>query len=186
MTQTNEPNDIVLKSTRGLLIFTKWLLVLGVGTLTIGIPTILFFTGKVTTAMADVFVTPPGPEVVWMIAGIMLFAVIMMLLTLFSINRLRRIVDSVGEGNPFTRINGTRLRGMGVAVFAIQVITFFGGILATTILTTLGEVKPDRDFHMDIGSGISVSGILLVLLLIILARVFDRGADMQDELEATI
>lgn len=186
MTQTNEPNDIVLKSTRGLLIFTKWLLVLGVGTLAIGIPTILFFTRKVATAMADVFVAPPGPEVVWMIAGIMLFAIIMMLLTLFSINRLRRIVDSVGEGNPFTRINGTRLRGMGVAVFAIQVITFFGGVLATSILAKLGEVKPDRDFHMPIDSGISVTGILLVLLLIILARVFDRGADMQDELEGTI
>ncbi|MEP2493439.1 MAG: DUF2975 domain-containing protein [Parasphingorhabdus sp.] len=186
MTETKEANDMVLKSARGILIFTKWLLVLGVGGLVVGIPSILIFADKVTKGMADVFVAPAGTEVVWMIAGIMMFAVVMLLLTLFSINRLRRIVDSVAEGNPFTRINGTRLRGMGVAVFAIQVVTFFGGVLATTILTTLGEVKPDRDFHMSIDGGISVTGILLVLLLIILARVFDRGADMQDELEGTI
>lgn len=186
MTQTTGTNDIVLKSARGILIFTKWMLLLGVAMLAIGIPTILAFADRVATEMADVFVTPPGTQVVWMIAVIMLFAVVMLLLTLFSINRLRRIVDSVGEGNPFTRINGTRLRGMGVAVFAIQVVTFFGSILATTILTTLGEVKPDRDFDLSIDGGISVSGILLVLLLIILARVFDRGAEMHEELEGTV
>lgn len=186
MTQTKESNDIVLKSTRGLLIFTKWLLVLGTAALTISMPILLFFSDKVTTEMADVFVTPPGTEVVWMIAGIMMMGLIMMLLTLFSINRLRRIVDSVGEGNPFTQINGTRLRGMGVAVFVIQVVTFFGSILAKTILNTLGEVKPDRDFHMTIDGSISLTGILLVLLLIILARVFDRGAEMKEELEGTI
>lgn len=186
MTQVKEPNDIVLKSTRGLLIFTKWLLVLGTGALTIAMPVLLFFSDEVATAMADVFITPPGTEVVWMIAGIMMVGLIMLLLILFSINRLRRIVDSVGEGNPFTRINGTRLRGMGVAVFVIQVVTFFGSVLATTILTTLGEAKPEADFHMTIDGGISISGILLVLLLIILARVFDRGAEMQEELAGTI
>ncbi|MEO9468315.1 DUF2975 domain-containing protein [Parasphingorhabdus sp.] len=186
MTHTKPANDIVLKSTRGILIFTKWLLVLGAGVLTIAVPTILAFTDEVTNEMADVFVAPPGPEIVWMIAGMMVFGLVMLLLILFSINRLRRIVDSVGEGNPFTRINGTRLRGMGIAVFLMQIITFFGSIFATTILTTLGEVKPDRDFSLTIDGGISITGILLVLLLIILARVFDRGADMQDELEGTV
>ena len=186
MTETKEPNDIVLKSARVLLIFTKWMLVLGTGILTLAMPVLLFFSDRVATEMADVFVSPPGPEVVWMIAALMLFGIMLMLLTLFSINRLRRIVDSVGEGNPFTRINGTRLRGMGIAVFIMQVVTFFGGVLATALLSTLGEVQADRDFNMTIEGGISVSGILLVLLLIILARVFDRGAEMQEELEGTI
>ena len=186
--QTNDPkrNDIVLKSTRGLLIFSKWLLILGVGTLTLALPAILVFNERVVTAMAEVFVTPPGSEVVGLLAGIILLGIIMMLLTLFALNRLKKIVDSVSEGNPFTRINGTRLRGMGVAVLAIQVVTFVGSLLATGLLTMLGEVKPDRDFHMTIDGSISLSGILLFLLLIILARVFDRGAAMQEELEGTV
>jgi len=186
MTQVKESNDIVLKSARGLLIVSKWLLVLGVGVLALALPAILVFNEKVVTAMAEVFVSPPGPEVVGLLAGILLLGVIMMLLTLFALNRLRKIVDSVGEGNPFTRINGTRLRGMGIAVLAIQIVTFIGGLLTTGLMTMLGEVKPDHDFQMTIDGSISLSGILLALLLIILARVFDRGAEMQEELEGTV
>lgn len=186
MTQVKEQNDIVLKSTRGLLILSKWLLMLGVGVLVLALPVILVFHEKIATKMADVFVTPPGSEVVGLIAGIMLLGIILMLLTLFALNRLRKIVDSVSEGNPFTRINGTRLRGMGIAVLAIQFVTFIGGLLATGLLSMLGEVKPDQDFHMTIDGSISISGILLVLLLIILARIFDHGAEMHEELEGTV
>ncbi len=186
MTQAKEQNDIVLKSTRGLLIFSKWLLMLGVGALSVALPVVLVFHEKIVTKLADVFVTPPGPEVVGLIGILIFLGITLMLLTLFALNRLRRIVDSVGEGNPFTRINGTRLRGMGIAVLAIQVVTFTGGLLATGLLSMLGEVKPDQDFHMTIEGSISLSGILLVLLLVILARIFDRGAEMQEELEGTI
>lgn len=186
MTETKESNDFVLKSARGILIFAKWLLVLGVGILAIATPTILVLTDRVTMELAEVFVTPPGAAIVWMLAGLMIIAMILLLLTLFSISRLRRIVDSVAEGNPFSRVNGTRLRGMGIAVFVIQIVTLFGSLLAASILTALGEVRPDQDFHMTIDGGISLSGILLVLLLIILARVFDRGAEMQEELEGTV
>lgn len=186
--ESNDPetNDIVLKSTRGLLFVTKWLMLLGVTVLTFAIPILLYFSAEVTAEMADTFVTPPGTEVVWMIAGLMLLGIVMMLITLFGINRLRRIVDSVGEGNPFTRINGTRLRGMGIAAFAIQIVTFFGSLLASAMVATLGEVQPGEEFSMHIEGGLSISGILLVLLLIILARVFDRGAEMQDELQGTV
>lgn len=186
--ESNDPetNDIVLKSTRGLLFVTKWLMLLGVAVLTFAIPILLYFSTEVTAEMADTFVTPPGTEVVWMIAGLMLLGIVMMLITLFGINRLRRIVDSVGEGNPFTRINGTRLRGMGIAAFAIQIVTFFGSLLASAMVATLGEVQPGEEFSMHIEGGLSISGILLVLLLIILARVFDRGAEMQDELQGTV
>lgn len=186
MTQVKEQNDIVLKSTRGLLIFSKWMLMLGVGVLVLALPVILVFHEKIADAMADVFVAPPGPEVVGLIGILIFLGITLMLLTLFALNRLRKIVDSVSEGNPFTRINGTRLRGMGIAVFAIQVVTFVGGLLATGLLTMLGEVQPDQDFHMTIDGSISLSGILLVLLLVLLARIFDRGADMQEELEGTI
>ena len=186
MTQAKEQNDIVLKSTRGLLIFSKWLLMLGVGALSIALPVVLVFHEEIVTKMTDVFVAPPGPEVVGLIGILIFLGITLMLLTLFALNRLRRIVDSVGEGNPFTRINGTRLRGMGIAVLAIQVVTFIGGLLATGLLSMLGEVKPGEDFHMTIDGSISLSGILLVLLLVILARIFDRGAEMQEELEGTI
>ena len=186
MTQTKLSNDLVLKSTRGILILAKWMLWFGVGALTIALPVLLFSYETLLEKMGEVFVNQPKPEAVGLIAMIMILGAIIMLLTLFVINRLRKIVDSAGEGNPFTRINGTRLRGMGIAVLAIQTVSFIGGLLATGLLTMLGETKPGQDFHLSIDSSLSLSGILLVLLLIILARIFDRGAEMQEELEGTV
>ena len=186
MIEQKEQNDLVLKSARGLLILSKWLLVLGVGAVVIALPAILIFYENVLAEMGKVFVNQPEPEVIGLIALLMVLGIVMMLLSLFALNRLRRIVDSVGQGNPFTRINGVRLRGMGIAVLAFQVVAFVGSLLATGLLTMLGEARQGQDFHVAVDGSISLTGILLFLLLIILARVFDRGADMQEELDGTI
>ncbi len=179
-------NDMVLKSARGILIFGKWVIISGIGMTIIGLLAIPFSYQRLLGEMGELFVNPPAPELFGMIALILILVAIMLLLTLFAVDRLRRVVDSVGEGNPFTRINGTRLRGIGIAAFAIQIVTFCASLLGAGLLTMLGEAKPGKDFDVSIDASISLTGILLVLLLIILARVFDRGADMQDELEGTI
>ncbi|WP_430415434.1 DUF2975 domain-containing protein [Parasphingorhabdus sp.] len=179
-------NDVVLKSARGILIFGKWALVVAIAAIAVGLLAIPFTYQILTEKMAETFVNPPAPEVFGMIALIMLLAVVSLLLTLFAIDRLRRLVNSVSEGNPFTRINGTRLRGIGIAVFAIQLVTFLASLLAIGLITMLGETKPGVDFDFPIEADISLSGVLLVLLLIILARVFDRGAEMREELDGTI
>jgi len=181
-----EPNDMVLKSARGILVFSKWVMMVGVGIITVGLLAIPFTYQTLLAKMAKAFVNPPAPEVFGIIALIMVLVVAMLLLTLFAVNRLRRIVDSVGEGNPFTRINGTRLRGIGIAAFAIQIVTFCASLLGTGLVTMLGETKPGTDFDISTDASISLTGILFVLLLIILARVFDRGAEMREELDGTI
>ncbi len=186
MTQAKETNDIVLKSARGILIFGKWALLVGIGVAAIFLLAIPFTYQYLLAEMAKAFVNPPAPEIFGMIGLIMILAIVILLLTLFAVNRLHRIVNSVGEGNPFSHINGTRLRGIGIAAFAIQIVTFCASLLATGVVTMLGDPKPGVDFDMSPDASISLSGILLVLLLIILARVFDRGAEMQEELEGTV
>ncbi|QJB70088.1 DUF2975 domain-containing protein [Parasphingorhabdus halotolerans] len=186
MTQTKESNDIVLKSARGILTFSKWALLVGISVVVLCLLAIPFTYQFLLAEMSKAFVNPPEPEMFGMIALIMILAIVMLLLTLFAVDRLRRIVNSVGEGNPFTHINGTRLRGIGIAAFAIQIVTFCASLLAIGVVTMLGDPKPGVDFEMPADASISVSGVLLVLLLIILARVFDRGAEMQEELEGTV
>mgnify|MGYP003150914344 CR=1 FL=1 len=181
-----EPNDLVLKSARGILILSKWLSLFAIAAVTLGLATLPFTYQAGLAELSKVFVNPPAPAAAGLVALIMAMGIVILLLTLFAINRLRRIVDSVGAGNPFTRINGTRLRGIGIAALAMQIVTFFGSLLGDGLLTMLGDVKPGVDFAMSIDASISLSGILLVLLLIILARVFDRGAEMREELEGTI
>ena len=181
-----EANDMVLKSARGILIFSKWISVLAIAAVTLALVTLPFTYQAGLAELSNVFVNPPEPEAAGLVGLIMILGIVILLLTLFAINRLRRLVDSVSDGSPFTRINGTRLRGIGLAAFAIQIVTFVGSLLGTGLLTMLGETKPGQDLDISIEASISLSGILLVLLLIILARVFDRGAEMREELDGTI
>jgi hypothetical protein len=91
------------------------------------------------------------------------------------LNRLRAIVDTVQAGDPFVAANARRLTGIAWALLGIQIVDLAFGIVATTS-------------GVDAISGwtFSLTGWLAVLLLFVLARVFEHGARMRDELAATI
>lgn len=179
-------NDMILKSTRFILVAAKWLLVLGVAACTVLVPGLFIFSGKLLTNMAKVFVNPPDMGVIWGLAVLLLLVIMTLLAVLFATNRLSKLVGSVAEGNPFTRINGVRLRGIGLAAFVVQLINALMGVLGLIMLKMLGGFKPGQHFSGTFDFGFSISGVLLILLPIILARVFDHGADMREELEGTI
>ena len=90
--------------------------------------------------------------------------------------RLRAIVRSVETGSPFTAANAVRLKAIAWAVLAIQILDLGFG-LASAQTARVGEF---------IGWGPGLTGWLAVLLLFVLARVFERGAAMEDELAGTV
>ena len=91
---------------------------------------------------------------------------------------LREIVLSVGGSQPLTKVNAARLRTMGWLTLAIQ-----GALILTAIMFALGRDTTLLDF--DTGFGL-IESILSAAVLFILARVFEHGARMQDELEGTV
>lgn len=95
---------------------------------------------------------------------------------------LHQIVLSVDRGETFEPANAARLRRMGWLAVIGQVILLplaaMGNWLAP-YLERLGE-----RFHIDFG--LDPAAILLILILFILARVFERGAAMQTDLEGTV
>jgi hypothetical protein len=91
---------------------------------------------------------------------------------------LRRVIDSVGEGNPFAPVNAQRLTRMGWITVAVELISIKAGGLAAYLTHHF------RREHIDIG--LSLGGVLLALVLFILARVFREGAKMREELEGTV
>lgn len=97
---------------------------------------------------------------------------------------LRRIVNSVGEGDPFVPVNAERLSRMGWIALAGQVASMpIGGAvvwIARIVADERDKVRLDDDF------GFTGGGVLLVLILFILARVFRQGAAMREELEGTV
>lgn len=92
--------------------------------------------------------------------------------------KLLAIIDSVALGDPFVLINAARLKAIGWLMIAVQIIGIPLAIVARETADLFGENNVDLD--------ISLNGILAILLLFILAGIFERGAAMREELEGTV
>jgi len=92
--------------------------------------------------------------------------------------RLIHMLDTVVAGRPFTVENGARLRVMVWSLLAIQLLDTGFAFVVRGINHTAR--------HAAFTWSPSVTGWITVLLLLVLAQVFTRGATMQDELEGTI
>lgn len=91
---------------------------------------------------------------------------------------LSRIIKSVGEGSPFVMDNVRRLTGMAWCAIGFQTIA---------VVVTLVDGPLNRMMGRDeLPTDVDIAGFVLALTLFVLARVFERGAAMQDDLEGTV
>jgi hypothetical protein len=91
---------------------------------------------------------------------------------LFLLRELLRIIDSARIGDPFVPDNARRLRRVGWLLLA------FNFCASSTLSAALsgGITFPF----------VSFSGVLTVLLVFVLARIFDTGSQMRAELKETV
>ena len=95
--------------------------------------------------------------------------------TWWIINRLRRILLSVNQGDAFEFANVKRLQGVGLGLIGIQLTAL---LLVFVAPQSIGQSPSDYDF--DLGSWL---GILVVFIL---AEVFRQGSAMRDEQLTTV
>jgi hypothetical protein len=110
--------------------------------------------------------------------GIALLGLATIPLNYVILKRLLAIVETVRAGDPFVAANATRLRAIAWALLALQMLSLTISAIAKAIST------PAHPLHLD--AGFSVSGWLAVLLTFLLARVFDEGTVMREDLEGTV
>jgi hypothetical protein len=96
----------------------------------------------------------------------------------FVLTRLLTIVETVRVGNPFVRANAARLQGIAWATLGLELLHFVVGIVAAGVSTAATP--------LNISWGFSLTRWLAVLMLFVLARVFEQGARMREELEGTV
>ena len=94
------------------------------------------------------------------------------------LRRLLEIVETVRAGDPFVAANALRLRAIGWALLALQLLSLAIGAIANAVSTSA------HPLHLQ--AGFSVSGWLAVLLTFLLARVFAQGTLMREDLEGTV
>lgn len=94
------------------------------------------------------------------------------------LTRLLTIVETVSLGDPFVIENAARLQAIAWAVLVLEVMHLAVGAIAAGASS---EAQP-----LDIDWNFSVTRWLAVLLLFVLARVFDQGARMREDLEGTV
>ena len=109
---------------------------------------------------------------------IMVIGILSVPLAWIVLTRLLAIVEAVRAGDPFVAANAVRLQTIAWALLGLELLHLAAGAIAAAVST---EAQP-----LDIGWGFSVTGWLAVLLLFVLARVFDHGARMREDLEGTV
>lgn len=108
---------------------------------------------------------------VMVLIGAPMFAAIHVILS-----RSLEIVETVRLGQPFVTDNAVRLKAIAWALLLVQILHLGFGVAVQVV--NAANVPMAWDF--------SVAGWLAVLLLFVLARVFEEGARMRDDLEAMI
>lgn len=109
---------------------------------------------------------------------IMVIGILGVPLTHRVLTRLQAIVATVSEGDPFVAGNATRLQQIAWAVFGIELLHLCVGIVL--------HIVSSPSARLDIDWSFSLAPWLAVLLLFVLAQVFDHGTRLREELEGTV
>jgi hypothetical protein len=118
-----------------------------------------------------------GPLILGM-RVIMVISVLATPLNNIALTRLLAIVSTVTRGDPFVAENAARLQQIAWAVLSLELMRLCVGIVAARVSS---QAAP-----LNLHWSASPTPWLAVLLLFVLARVFDHGTRMREELEGTV
>ena len=182
---TSLTRDPLLAIAKGILWFLMGAMALAAVGCLIAIPLLHVFQHDITIELAKEAPKLSTPDFIWIMTGVLIgvIALVAILFRLFQL--LKRIVDTVGLGDPFLPENAARLTQMAWLTLAMQVISFGLGSAASWLDKIAGDAPHIRT-EIQFDDGLSGNGLLLMLILFILARVFRQGAAMRAELEGTV
>ena len=182
-------NDPLLLIGKIFCIFIQGAMAIGAVALVIAIPAILLAQGAIEAEIAKELPTLDMDFPAWLIAGIMTIGLAILAMLFVFFGKLRRIIGTVGEGDPFQPQNATRLSQMGWLMLGTQLAIIPAGFIAIQLTRYADAIEKTgvENFHFSMGNGdFDMTALLLVVILFILARVFRHGAAMREDLEGTV
>src|SRR5687768_7324020 len=134
-----------------------------------------------TGFLMEAFKIKPAEGVERMILGIRLIVglgLVTIPINFAILDRLIAMVDTVRAGDPFVLANARRLKQLAWFVLSLEVIHIIVGVVAAAASS---EAQP-LDLKLEFG----LTPWIAVLLLFVLAKVFEHGARMRADLEGTV
>jgi hypothetical protein len=119
-----------------------------------------------------------SPALVLGMRAVMVLGIAAVPVTHAVLTRLLAIVGTVADGDPFVAVNAARLKGIAWAVLGLELLHLAVGAVAAAAST--------REAPFDLDWNFSVTRWLAVLLLFVLARVFEQGSLMREDLAGTV
>ncbi|NVD45261.1 DUF2975 domain-containing protein [Qipengyuania atrilutea] len=177
---TVRPSDPLLAVARVLILIGQGIMGIAAAALVVGIPLLVVLQDRVTAEMREETGRTDIAFPLLPVLGVMAIGLAVVVLAFFFLRHMRRIVDTVGEGDPFVPENADRLTAMAWLMLGIQLLVIPAAALTIYIQRVFEEVNASIDTDVDF------SGILLVIVLFILARVFRHGTSLRADLEGTV
>ena len=176
----SQPSDWLLKVANLLLLIVQGFLALAAAALVVGLPTIIIIRDRAEASLRAEMGDPNLVFPLVAIVAVLMLAMVIVGMAFYFFGRMRQIVLTVEEGDPFVPENAERLTLMAWLMLGMQALALPAAGLAVFIASRLGEDAGNVDASFDL------SGIILVITLFILARVFRKGTEMRDDLEGTV
>ncbi|MBD3730472.1 MAG: DUF2975 domain-containing protein [Sphingomonadales bacterium] len=179
----NSSKDPLLLAGKAIAIFMQGAMAFGGIALVIALVAVLVMQGTVNAEILEKTGDLQGLSPALTIAGLMVVGLAIVAMLFFFFDKLRRIIGTVGEGDPFQPQNATRLAQMGWLMLGVQLITLPAIPLAMNLAKFADHFE---NAHFTFNGGLDMSGILMAIVLFILARVFRHGTAMREDLEGTV
>lgn len=181
----NPRNDLLLLAGKILTVIMQAAVGIGGATIAVVLPMFAFLRGDAIEGFSDGSgITVADLPFVPTIALLSLLLLVLAGMFVFF-GKLRAIIATVGSGDPFAPANAERLSLMAWLFLGVQGLLWPVSLCANIVAEAARDFD---DFQLEVngGDGVSLTGILMVLILFILARVFRHGAAMREDLEGTV
>src|SRR5690606_33448346 len=119
----------------------------------------------------------------WLFTIFWTYLMIVVALALTFLHQLRHLFQRVHRGSPFAASNAIRLRRLALVTLALAVLT---GV--SELVTTLAVGGSGVGERLEVPLGVPLNGsmVLLGLVLLALAEIFRRGAELEYEQSLTV
>jgi hypothetical protein len=183
MTMRDKPNDLLLLAGKVLAVFMQIAMAVGACALVVASIALLFYRDTLIAEYAADVGDPTAVFPVFALLGVMLIGIALVAALFVFFGKLRQIIGTVGEGDPFQPANAERLSIMAWLMLGVQLLMLPATALGIQLARFADELD---DVNVTVDGGFDLTGILIVILLFILARVFKHGAAMREDLEGTV